>query len=263
MFLIILILGVNNVASARFVEDPITDFTAQENLLSNEVIYKIEADLNDDGVNDIFLSSSSNERRAGKAGVSWQEYLSSPGGYITPGVEEIRSGISMPIDGVILKRLPEVNNRMSFVSFFSSGAGQGSIIVYYVDKANRIKLFNFAQINIHEIHGNVIDLNKFSKIMSGGTRYKKQTLTNKDILSLNVNSLFSGTPSEKKDNFYTLHNFVSDPNNGNTQRVYRKSDNKLVGHLENGLNFIPLRVTGNGNQKAKQNSFDILPQLRF
>jgi len=262
--LITLTLGLSNIAIARFVENPIVDFASHENLSSNDIVYKIEADLNEDGIDDIFLSSSSSERRAGKAGVSWQEYLSSPGGYTTADVEDIRPGISMPIDGVVYKRLVEINNKMAFVSFFSSGAGKGSIVAFYVDKANRIALFNFGQINIHEAHGKASDRTTFSMLMSEGKKYKKQTITKESSLTTNANIFFVDTLKQKKDDFYSLHHFVSDSSGGNRQRVYRKSDNKLVGYLENGLVFVPLtRLNSNSDQKIKGNNSTIVPQLRF
>lgn len=229
---------------ARGVKDPIFDFIKHTDLSRKDVIYRIDADLNEDGVNDIFLSSSSEYHRAGKQGVSWMAYLSTPEGFKEEG------GITMSSGGGVLKRLPETGNRPAFLEYFHVAAGRGSVVAQYVDNSNKIQLINYGEFNIHEATGSEADRQRMNRIYSSGLKlkYKYQKIPLEKILSEEELKKYD----TKKDDFFSLHHFVSDPAVANRQLVYRKSDNKLVGFLENGLDFTPIADKDREKFEAKR-----------
>lgn len=228
---------------ATTVNDPISDFIEHSNLSAKDVIYKIEADLNEDGINDIFLSSSSDSHKSGRQGLSWVAYLTTK-----EGLMKSVFGITMSEQGGVLKRLPETRNRLAFLAYLHIAAGRGSVVAQYFDQSNKLHVFNFGEFNIHETTGNQADRNRVNRLLSGGKLHNVQKLSLEEIL----NSKEVKKYDSRKDDFYSQHNFVSDPNVPNRSLVYRKSDNKLVGYLDNGVKFTAINEKDREEFKAKR-----------
>lgn len=115
------------------IDDPVKDYlTNRENVYmrgddtfySDDAVYVLDLDLRGNGQTERLVSSSLD--RDGKAGSSWTVFDKTTDGWKRIG-QMTFSG-----DKFYLGKIAELNGRYGLVSYFPAGAGQGSIIAYYL-----------------------------------------------------------------------------------------------------------------------------------
>jgi hypothetical protein len=115
------------------IDDPVRDYlTNRENvymrgddtLYSDDAVYVLDLDLRGNGQTEKLVSSSLD--RDGKAGSAWTVFEKASDGWKRIG-QMTFSG-----DKFYLGKISELNGRYGLVSYFPAGAGQGSLIAYYL-----------------------------------------------------------------------------------------------------------------------------------
>ncbi len=116
------------------IDDPVADYLKRANELghdrtevlfyANDRLYRYDIDLNNDGLNEVLISSSLG--RQGKMGCVFCAYKSVPGGFERIGIMNLNP------DGFYLGPIDEIN-AYGVTNFFPSGGGEGGTGAYIYD----------------------------------------------------------------------------------------------------------------------------------
>jgi len=126
------------------VDDVIKGFVKYHGLHREDEVIQMKFDWNEDGYDDLFLSSTLSDDDNARAGLFWNVYLSRPDGTYP---EQPNDLISVPV-GVRIKRMSQLSNRLALIYVHRGGADQGVIVAYWVDEKNNIKQQDFANIRL-------------------------------------------------------------------------------------------------------------------
>lgn len=224
-------------AIAASTDDPIGHFVSQEQLYQNDTLYQVRADINDDGFEDLLISSSSVDREYPKGKLVWDYYLSNGGkGYVIPDMGN-SIGLALPKLGVEIVRLDEIDNRSALLVYHSANAREGTLWAYYFD-GNQLKSETLGVLRLRQADGRVEDIEYYNKLIAQSSAFRTESLTMRDALSVDA---FNALIAKKEPDFFDLHNFLYDPDDSSSSIVVQKATGKVVGHFKHGV-FTPIQT---------------------
>jgi len=212
------------------IQDPIQHFYDNFEIFKDDKVLIYKVDLNEDGRDEIFISTNSPRRNNAKAGIIWELYISKDNGYVHYR-ETSKIGVAFiaPEAPVRLH-----NGRLAITHYHASNARSGSLFAYYLDGDNVVKKQKLGEINAEpgeyrEKSNNIIKTETVTdQNQTGSSEYK--------IFSLQ--DIYSDSQVKKlksyQDDFWATHSFRNDPDTPGKRLVYRKLDGEFVGYLVRG-----------------------------
>jgi len=221
---------------AVITQDPMQNYLKDSPPYKEDKLIVYKADFNEDGRDEVFISTDSKYLNNAKAGRSWSLYISVPSGYIR---SYEKSKVSLTFHSP--KSLVRLSNgRLGIIHYFASSARAGSVLAYYLDTDNVLQFQKMGEIQAEpgefDKKYNQALSDKGSTVSAAKTTFKVRKL--EEIYTL---AQIAGLKSYK-DDFYSNHYIRKDPDDRQAYLVYRKSDNVLVGRKKFGV-FIPLEKT--------------------
>lgn len=233
-------------AQAETTNDPVGHFVSQETLYQKDTLYQIRADINDDGYEDLLISSSNVDRQYPKGRLIWDYYLSDAGKNYLVADSGDSIGLVLPKWSINLARVEEIGNQIAILSIGYAGGAGGSLSAYYFD-GNELKLEKLGDLRFKQVGDTPKDMELLDRFAARSSEVRTKASTMEQILSKEA---FGALLPEKEPDFHDLHDFAHDANDGSNNIVIHKATGLVVGHYKYGV-FTPLDYPyGSDEQKT-------------
>jgi hypothetical protein len=175
---VLLFLTVGFCGDMQAVEDPVRTFLVgftplaggDDRFFSDDVLMRVDADLDGDGVNEVFLTLQRD--RNGKQGNGWAVYKNRNGDYKYVG------GVSFGGDDFYVGPVEELS-RHGLVTFWPGGGGTGVLLAYTLEKG-KIKESTIGEVDRDRRTGELKGRGRLNKYFGGNnpaTQHKVQTIS--------------------------------------------------------------------------------------
>jgi hypothetical protein len=125
-------LTATGVATAQTVDDPVAELVRAGGVNKEDEVVVASFDLNDDGKNDLLITTGADLAEGGRMGPEWSLWLSnSSGSYDSGGTVQARGGT------IGIARLPEIGNAKAIVAYEPNGGLITAIKAYYLNSSGK------------------------------------------------------------------------------------------------------------------------------
>ena len=239
------------VFAERLVSDPLQDYLGHlPTVFKEDSVIQMTIDLNEDGIKDYFLSSTSRDNDRARYGRTWTTYLSTPQGYQTPesgetGMGEPDAILVFSEGSIVVKYDDKAGGRKVISTFYPGGGGSGVIQGFYVNENNHLKSVELSRVGRNEVLTPITKEEAKGKILEN--EYQIDRFPLKEVMSAEQYQKLGN----KADDFIEKYHVRPDFLDKDIVYVYEKSPRvmgevpkyTIAGLREKGiLNLIPLEV---------------------
>lgn len=232
-FVCSLLLSTTSVAG---IKSPVNDFLSSELRVEDKLIV-FSVDLNEDGKNEVFISTDAEGRSNAKEGRIWDLYVSTKNGY----VKVLTKGGRPPIFKAPESLVRLTNGKLGIVNYQASSSGSGSLGAYYLGGDNLLELLDLGVVvsSPGKFREKYLEVLKPKIIETDVSVVKVERFNLVDVYSENEVSQLAS----RFDDFESKYTYGrSDSKDPMRFPVLRKSDGALVGYKKYGV-FTPIEKT--------------------
>lgn len=222
------------VSFADTTDDVISHFVSQDQVFQNDSLHQLRADINDDGFEDLLLSSTSERRQYPRGRVIWDYYLSDGKvGYL---ITDPGQSISMvlPKNTHHLVRLEQLDNRVALLSVSIASAAEGTLWAYYFD-GDQLKRERLDDLQLKQVGTTPKNTEMYDRLIEQATVHTAASSSMQDILSEEAFNALPVDMPDREPDIFELNRFERDPNDPENFLVVDRVTGELIGTWKNGV----------------------------
>lgn len=226
-------------AQADTTDDPVGHYVSTTEIYQSDTLFQVSADINEDGFQDLLISSTNRDRQEPKGVLLWDYYLSNRGENYFVTAKGGQTLIPIQKFGVSMGRVESIGNKMALLSTQSGGGNSGVTTAYYFE-GNVLKHKKIGDVQFQRRIVDDSGTDSWSDLrVTQIAQYETLTMNLEESLSSDV---FQSLPAERTPGFFDLHYMIKNPDDRTSRLVYDRATEALVGTYKHG-EFTPLEAT--------------------